>query len=519
MQLSDLVTVSATVASTSGRLEKIGALASLLARLEPDEIDIAIGFLSGEPRQGRLGIGPAAIVEARSVAAAADARLSLRDVDASFAALKTIGGAGSTRERAARLRELLASATVPEQDFLARLLFGELRQGALEGVLVEAVARAANVPAASVRRAVMMAGDLAAVARAVLVEGEAALASFAVQLLRPVQPMLADAADDVEAALAALGGEAALELKIDGARIQVHKAGDEVRVFSRQLREVTPAVPEVVEVVSALPARDLVLDGEVIAMRADGTPEPFQVTMRRFGRRLDVDRLRTELPLTPYFFDLVYLDGQPLLDEPQQRRFSTLAQLAGPSLLVPHVQGPTVAQAEAFYDEATRRGHEGVMAKSPSAPYAAGRRGSAWLKVKASHTLDLVVLAVEWGSGRRKGWLSNLHLGARDTERGGFVMLGKTFKGLTDEMLRWQTEQFLARELAREDYIVHVRPELVAEIAFSDVQVSPRYPGRLALRLARVKRYRPDKTAAQADTFATVQAIFRKATGQEPPPR
>jgi DNA ligase-1 len=519
MQLADLVAVSDTVASTSGRLEKIGALAALLGRLEPDEVDLAIAFLAGEPRQGRLGIGLAAIREARHVEPAVQAGLSLRDVDATFASLTRVGGAGAARERALVLRGLLARATAPEQDFLVRLLFGELRQGALEGVLLEAVARAASVSPPSVRRAAMMAGDLAAVARAVLVEGEASLAAFSLQLLRPVQPMLADSAEDVEAALLAFGGDAALELKLDGARIQVHKAGDEVRVFSRQLREVTSAVPEVVEVVRALPARELVLDGEVIAMRPDGTPAPFQVTMRRFGRRLEVERLRAELPLTPFFFDLVYLDGRPWLDEPQERRFATLTSLAGLSLLVPHVLRPTIAEAEAFYDEATRRGHEGVMAKSPLAPYAAGRRGSAWLKVKAAHTLDLVVLAAEWGGGRRQGWLSNLHLGARDAERGGFVMLGKTFKGLTDKMLRWQTEQFLAREIAREDFIVHVRPEVVVEVAFSDVQLSPRYPGRLALRLARVKRYRSDKTAAQADTFATVQAIFTRATGQDAPPR
>jgi DNA ligase-1 len=329
--------------------------------------------------------------------------------------------------------------------------------------------------------------------------------------------MLADSADDVEAALEQLGGEATLELKLDGARVQVHKAGDEIRVFSRQLREVTPAVPEVVEVVRALPARELVLDGEVIALHPDGAPEPFQVTMSRFGRKLDVEHIRARLPLTPYFFDLVHLDGVLLLDEPQERRFAALAGIAGSSLVVPHVVRPTLEQAEAFYDEAICRGHEGVMAKSLASPYAAGRRGSAWLKVKAAHALDLVVLAAEWGSGRRQGWLSNLHLGARDTERGGFVMLGKTFKGLTDEMLRWQTEQFLARQIAREDYIVHVRPELVVEIAFSDVQRSPRYPGGLALRLARVKRYRADKTAGQSDTFAAVQAIYRSATGQEPP--
>jgi DNA ligase-1 len=519
MQLAELVAASDTVASTSGRLGKIAALAALLERVAPGEVEVAVGFLSGEPRQGRLGIGPGVILGARDVPAADQASLGILEVDAAFDSLKGTTGAGSTRERTARLRELLRRATPAEQDFLVRLLSGELRQGALEGVLTEAVASAAHVPAASVRRAAMMAGDLLAVAHAALAEGETGLARFSVQVLRPVQPMLAGSADDLEAALAEIGGAAALELKLDGARVQVHKAGDEVRVYSRQLREMTAAVPEVVEVVRALPARELILDGEVIAMRPDGTPEPFQVTMRRFGRKLDVERLRGELPLTPYFFDLVHLDGTSLLDEPQERRFTALADVLRPELLVPHVAGPTLAQAQAFYHEAMRRGHEGVMVKAALAAYAAGRRGSAWLKVKAAHTLDLVVLAAEWGSGRRQGWLSNLHLGARDTERGGFVMLGKTFKGLTDEMLRWQTGQFLAREIGRDDYVVHVRPELVAEIAFSDVQRSPRYPGGLALRLARVKRYRADKTAADADTFAAVQGIYRRATGEDPPAR
>ena len=519
MFLSDLVAASDAVTAASGRLEKVSLLAAALSRLAPAEVGIGVGFLTGAARQGRLGIGPSVILAARDVPPAGEATLSLADVDEVLDRVRHAAGAGSTREKTQLLRDLFAKATTAEQGFLVRLLFGELRQGAVEGVLTDAAAKAANVPLASLRRAAMLAGDLAPVAAAVLSGGEAALAGFSLQPLRPVQPMLADAADDVEAALGQIGEAAALELKLDGARIQVHKAGDEVRVFSRQLREVTPAVPEVVEVVRALPARELVLDGEVIALRPDGSPEPFQVTMRRFGRKLDVETLRGSLPLTPFFFDLVYLDGDPLLDEAQERRFAVLGELAGPALLVPHLARPTLAQAEAFYDEAMRRGHEGVMVKSALAPYAAGRRGSAWLKVKAAHTLDLVVLAAEWGSGRRQGWLSNLHLGARDTERGGFVMLGKTFKGLTDQMLAWQTAQFLAREIGRDAYTVHVRPEIVAEVAFSDVQRSPRYPGGLALRLARVKRYRTDKPAEEADTFAAVQGIYERATGEDPPAR
>jgi DNA ligase-1 len=310
-------------------------------------------------------------------------------------------------------------------------------------------------------------------------------------------------------------GETALEYKLDGARIQVHKAGDLVRVFSRGLREVTAAIPEVVEAAVALPAGDVILDGEVIVLRPDGTPVPFQDTMRRFGRRLDVDALRQQLPLTPFFFDLLAVDGRDVLDEPQAARFATLQEVVPAPLVIPHATGVTPATARAFLDGALARGHEGVMAKSRMAPYAAGNRGSSWLKVKAVRTLDLVVLAVEWGSGRRKGWLSNLHLGARDPASGGFVMLGKTFKGMTDALLEWQTRELLAREVARDDYVVYVRPELVVEIAFNDLQASPHYPGGLALRFARVKRYRTDKTADQADTIETVRGIYKQMTGRE----
>lgn len=518
MHLRELVEASNAVAAVSGRLEKIDRLSSLFVRLAPDEVEVAVGFLSGEPRQGKLGLGPAAIVTAHEVPAASDATLTLADVDGTLDRVAGVRGAGASRERAALWRGVLARATRDEQHFLSRLALGELRQGALEAVLAEAVARAASLPAAAVRRATMMAGDLRQVARAALVEGARGLERFTLQLMRPVQPMLADAAEDVDAAIARLG-DLSLELKLDGARVQVHKAGDEVRAYSRQLNDVTAAVPEVVEVVRALPARSLVLDGEVIALRPDGSPQPFQVTMRRFGRRLDVERLRAELPLTPVFFDLLLADEASLLDEPQHRRFDLLMGLGGSRLVVPHVRRPTAAEAEAFYQSAIGQGHEGVMAKAPDAPYAAGSRGAAWLKVKAAHTLDLVVLAAEWGSGRRKGWLSNLHLGARDAERGGFVMLGKTFKGLTDALLQWQTREFLAREIGRDAYTVYVRPEIVAEIAFSDVQASPRYPGGLALRLARVKRYRADKDAGTADAFPAVQAIYQRATGQPPPPR
>jgi len=380
------------------------------------------------------------------------------------------------------------------------------------------VARAAGLPLARVRRAAMLAGDLAPVARAALAGGDAALAQFILQPFQPVQPMLADSASDVADALTMLG-EASFEYKLDGARIQVHKVGDEVKVYSRNLRDVTAAVPEIVTIARAMPARDIVLDGEAIALRADGTPHPFQITMRRFGRKLDVDTLKAELPITPVFFDALYLDGDPLVDEPLARRVSLVDGQVAAANRVPRLVTASPEEAAAFAARAIASGHEGVMAKAIDGVYAAGRRGQAWLKVKQARTLDLVILAVEWGSGRRKGMLSNLHLGARDAERGGFVMLGKTFKGLTDEMLAWQTKTFLALEIARDSYTVYLRPEVVAEIAFNEIQASSQYPGGLALRFARVKRYRSDKAVAEADTFATIQRIYQETTGLPPPVR
>jgi DNA ligase-1 len=507
MLLADLVATSAAVAAVSGRLDKVGRLAALLRAADADEIEIAVSFLSGVTRQGRVGVGYAAVAKAADTPAAAAPSLLLREIDATFAALAGIGGKGAAASRTQALAGIFARATRDEQDFLRRLIYGELRQGAQEGVLVDAVARAANVSAARVRRAAMLAGDLAPIARAVLTRGDAALDEYSIQLMRPVQPMLADSADSVDAALAELG-DAAVEYKLDGARIQLHKDGNDVRLFSRALNDVTAAAPEVVELARRWPARTLILDGEVIALEPDGRPKPFQVTMRRFGRRLDVERLRAELPLTPFFFDVLYAEGTPLLDESLERRAAVLDDVA-PGAVVPRVLRPTADEAAAFTRAALERGHEGVMAKALDAPYAAGRRGSAWQKIKQARTLDLVVLAAEWGNGRRQGWLSNLHLGARDPETGGFVMLGKTFKGMTDEMLTWQTQALLALETGRDAYTVYVRPELVVEIAFNEVQASPVYPGGLALRFARVKRYRTDKTAAEADTIATVRVISR----------
>ena len=514
MQLRDLVNASRAVAATSSRLKKVEYLAGALERAEPDETKTVVAFLSGGPRQGRIGVGAAAIRAALGAEAAPDARLSVREVDQAFDAIARMSG---TAARTAKLRELFAAADPEEQRFLSRLLFGELRQGALEGVLTDAVARAAKLPPDAVRRAAMLAGDLGTVARAALTEGAAGLSRFSVRLFQPIQPMLADTAATVEEALA-VSGPSSLEMKLDGARVQVHKEGDEVRVYSRNLRDVTASVPEVVQVVRALPARSVILDGEAIALKANGSPHPFQVTMRRFGRRKDDEALRYELPLTPLFFDLVLADDEPVLDEPLSRRLDLLHGIVPGAHLVAHLRDPAAADAGAFLSKMLAQGHEGVMVKSLASPYSAGRRGQAWLKVKQARTLDLVVLAVEWGSGRRHGWLSNIHLGARDPERNGFVMLGKTFKGLTDEMLAWQTERFLQLEIGRDDYTVYLKPEIVAEVAFNDLQESPHYPGGLALRFARVKRYRTDKSAADADTFATVQQIYREMTGREPPP-
>jgi DNA ligase-1 len=500
--LADVVRASNEVARTSSRLAKVAALAECMKRLEPDEVEIAIPYLSGDIRQGKLSIGFQTLRSARPAASVPS--LTLSEVDAAFGGLKAVKGKGAAQRREALLKSLFERATAEEQDFLARLIVGELRQGALEGVMLDAVASAAGLKAAEVRRAATFAGGVAQVARASLA-GEP-LAHFSIRLLQPVLPMLAQPAEDVAAAMTELGS-ALLEWKLDGARVQVHKAGEEVRVYTRSLNEVTAAVPEVVEAVKGAAAQSLILDGEVIALRADGRPLPFQVTMRRFSRKLDVEALRRELPLSVFFFDCLFKDGASLVDQPtRERRRALEAALAQ---VTPSLATADVEEARAFYEDVLAKGHEGIMAKAPEAPYEAGRRGASWFKVKKAKTLDLVVLAAEWGSGRRRGFLSNLHLGARDPASGGFVMLGKTFKGLTDELLRWQTRELQAREVQRDEWTVHVRPELVVEIAFNDLQESPHYPGGLALRFARVKGYRPDKQAKDADTIDTVRRIFQ----------
>jgi DNA ligase-1 len=506
MRLRDLVATHRALAKTRSRNAKVQALAACLARLAQDEAGAATCWLAGRLPQGRIGIGPAAIRAAADAPAADGPPLTIAELDRAFSALARISGPGSTRRREAQLAALFARASADERRFLARLLLGELRQGASEGLVVEGLAAAAGLEPARVRRALMLSSDLAAVAAAALGDTPEALERFQLELFRPVLPMLASPADDVDAALARLG-EAAFEWKLDGARVQLHKAGDDARVFSRRQNDVTAAVPELVEAAAVLPARELILDGEALALRADGRPLPFQETMRRFGRRLDVARMREALPLSVLYFDCLRVDGQTLLDAPSAERSRALAQALPEVLRVPRLVTAAPEAADAFWHEALERGHEGLMAKSLAAPYAAGARGFDWLKLKPAHTLDLVVLAAEWGSGRRRGWLSNLHLGARDPASGGFVMLGKTFKGLTDALLRWQTERLLELETSRDAWTVHVRPELVVEVAVNSVQSSPHYPAGLALRFARVKRYRPDKTPDQATTVDEVRAI------------
>jgi DNA ligase-1 len=501
-----LVNASRRIADQSSRTAKIAELASCLRALDPEEIEIGVALLAGEVRQGKLGAGYAQLRDAGSAGAAEAASLTLTDVDRSLDEFAAIRGAGSASKRAALLRGLFARTTAAERDFLVRLLVGELRQGALEGLALEGIAAAANLPQEPVRRAAMYAHSLGEVARIALTEGTSGLARLHLQTMHPVAPMLAQTAEDVAEALHQLG-QAQLEWKLDGARVQVHKSGGEVRVFTRSLKEVTQAVPEITEAVLALPAADLVLDGEAIAVHPGGAPYPFQDTMRRFGRKLDVAALRSTLPLSVFFFDCLKRDGEVLVEQATSARFAALRKVVPGALLVPHRVTADAVEAQAFFDTAIAKGHEGLMAKALDAPYEAGNRGASWLKIKHTHTLDLVVLAAEWGHGRRQGWLSNLHLGARDPRTGHFVMLGKTFKGLTDALLEWQTQELLARETGRDDWAVHVRPELVVEIAFNDVQTSRQYPGGVALRFARVKAYRPDKRPEDADTIDTVTAI------------
>jgi len=514
MLLDEIARTSTAVAETRSRLAKIDLLAGTFRGILPDEIPIAVAYLSGVLPQGTIGVGWASLRHLPPPATPPPT-LELREVHDAFTRVAAATGSGSQAVRRREIADLFSRTTEQERPFLLGLLSGELRQGALEGIMVDAVAKAAGVPASDVRRASMLAGDLGVVAAAAVTEGTEGLAGFRLDVLRPIQPMLAQTATDLTDALGRIH-PAAVEWKLDGARIQVHRLEDEVRAFTRNLADITDRVPEVVEAVRALPLEAVILDGEAIALRSDGRPHPFQVTMSRFGSRLDVPELRRGLPLSPIFFDVLHLDGGDLIDRPARERFAVMTARTPEALRVPRIETTDPEEAERFLDRALERGHEGVMVKALDAPYEAGRRGASWLKVKRAHTLDLVVLAVEWGHGRRQGWLSNLHLGARDPATGGFVMLGKTFKGMTDEMLAWQTERFLELETNRDAYTVYVRPELVVDIAFDGVQDSPRYPGGLALRFARVKGYRPDKRPEDADTIETVRAIHGGASRSDP---
>ncbi len=506
MQLADLAAASRVVAATSKRTEKIAAVAEALRRADPDEVPVVVAYLSGELRQRRTGVGWASLRD--QPPPAADPVLGVSEVDRTLEGVARLSGTGSQAERVRRVTDLLARATEPEQALLRGLLTGELRQGALEGVMLAAVASAAGLPLVDVRRAAMLRGAVGPVAAAALTGGAAALAEFRLQVGRPVQPMLASTVADVSGAMDTLG-EAAVEWKLDGVRVQVHRSGSDVSVWTRSLDDITDRVPEVVDAALSLPVRDVVLDGEAIALRPDARPRPFQQTGSRVASRVDVAAGRAGAPLSTYVFDVLHADGEDVLDLPGRDRAAVLERSVPEPLRVPRLVTGDPATAAGVLADAVGRGHEGVVVKSLAAPYEAGRRGSGWLKVKPRHTLDLVVLAAEWGHGRRRGLLSNLHLGARDGS-GGFVMLGKTFKGLTDTMLRWQTERLRELAVDSSEWVVHVRPELVVEIAFDGVQTSPRYPGGMALRFARVLRHRPDKTAAEADTLDAVRAIHER---------
>ncbi|MCO7273295.1 ATP-dependent DNA ligase [Cellulosimicrobium cellulans] len=549
MLLAEVAATSDAVAATRSRLAKRAAIADLLRRVAADagptgaaddsadraardEVEIAVAYLAGELRQRRTGLGWRSLRDLPTPAE--EPSLTLTAVDAAFARMAGLSGPGSATARQAEAAALFGAATAREQSLLAGLVSGELRQGALDSVVVDAVAEAAGVPADAVRRAVMLAGATGPVARAALTAGSPeaateALATFRLTVGRPVRPMLAQSASDVGAALEKLGagpggkgvaeGErppsgtaVAVDVKLDGIRIQVHRDGDDVRVFTRSLDDITERVPEIVAATRSLPARALVLDGEALVVGPDGVPRPFQETAARSatqGERSAAEEaeLAASLELSPFFFDALHVDGRDLLDEPLRDRLAVLDDVAGPHAVRRLVTADPDA-ATAFFEGAVAEGQEGVVVKSLDTPYAAGRRGAGWVKVKPRHTLDLVVLAVEQGSGRRRGWLSNIWLGARDPD-GGFVMLGKTFKGMTDEMLEWQTRRFRELETSDDGYVVHVRPEQVVEIAFDGLQRSTRYPGGLALRFARVLRYRDDKTADEADTIDAVRALVR----------
>jgi DNA ligase 1 len=513
LKLAEIVATSRDVAATRSRKQKTARLAALLQQLEAAEVRAGVGFLCGELRQGKLGVGYRSLQQLREQAHAAEPSVTVSELDATFAELSQLSGKGSATRQAQLLRDLYARLTADEADFVARLLVGELRQGALEAQVVEALGAATGISATALRRAMLFAGDATEVAVRALAGGEAALAELSIELFRPLRPMLAQTAKDVNDAVTRLA-PCAFEQKLDGARIQAHRAGERVAIYSRHGNDLTEALPEIVALVRSFSAESLVLDGEAIALSSEGRPLPFQVTMRRFGRKLDVDAQRLALPLSAFFFDCLYLNGEVLVERSNEQRWAALEQAVPEASRIPRHVVETVEAGEAEMRAALQSGHEGVVVKSLASSYEAGRRGAGWLKLKPAPTLDLVVLAAEWGSGRRKGLLSNLHLGARDPETGGFVMLGKTFKGLTDQTLAWQTQKLQELATSQNEWVVHVRPELVVEIAFDGLQKSPHYPGGMALRFARVRGYREDKSASEADSIAFVRSIYERSLGK-----
>ncbi|WP_028849988.1 ATP-dependent DNA ligase [Thermocrispum municipale] len=503
MLLATVVAASQAVAATRSRKAKVAELATLLREAEPDERAAVVAFLSGRLTQGRLGVGWRTLTSLDS-SPADEPQLTVTEVDEALTKVaQTPPGTGSTTARLTVMQSIFHRATKDEQRFLMQLIMGELRQGALEGVMLDAIAAASGAPGESVRRAFMLSGRLPETAAAALSDDPGALDRFRLQLGRPVRPMLASPAGSLPEAME-IHERSVVEYKLDGARIQVHKYDGQVRIWTRTLREITPHVSELAELVRELPCESVVLDGETLALTDDGRPRPFQETQARFGSTTE-EQVRALL-LRPYFFDCLHLDGADLLDAALHERREALHSVASEHVIPGEVSPPDPAEV---LDAALADGHEGVVVKNLESPYAAGRRGKAWLKVKPVHTLDLVVIGAEWGHGRRTGYLSNLHLGARDPDGGPPIMVGKTFKGLTDELLRWQTEEFPRYAVESSQWHVQMRPALVVEIALDGVQRSTRYPGGVALRFARVVRYRPDKTPAEADTIDSVRALLR----------
>jgi DNA ligase-1 len=508
--LKNLAEISEIVSATTKKKEKASLLARFFREAKGKEIFLVAFYLSGELPGGRLGIGWATVQEALRGASFQPDPLSLINLDLYFESIAREKGPGSSGRKVRALREVLSRAAEKEKEFLVKLIMGEIRQGALEGLILEALVQATSLPINLLRRSLMFSGSIGEVARTAIEEGASGLSRFQPKLFHPISPMLASPVKGEDEAMDRLG-EAGWEYKIDGARIQIHKDGEEIRIFTRHLKEVTERAPEIIRLARQFPTDKGIFEGEAIAMRGDGRPLPFQTTMRRLGRIQDVERIQKEIPLKPFFFDLLYLDGQAILDVPYGKRFRLLTEGIPSDYLIPRIVTADEVKIRDFLFQSLKAGHEGLMAKGLDSPYVAGQRGFLWLKIKPAQTLDLVILGAEWGHGRRKGWLSNLHLGARDAESGKFVMLGKTFKGLTDEMLEWQTKKLLELEIGRNEWTVYVRPERVVEIAFNDLQESPHYPGGLALRFARVKRFREDKSPLEADTFQKVRTIFESS--------